>query len=232
MDDAYFFTYVAMKKLSFIAPLLILALLTGCSSSTPAAASPEAQNPSLPQAQASQEQIPAPALQPEKPPVVPVEQKDATANLYKNTTFGFSLSYSPVFLVNSVPEPDSDTLLTLNYPDTYITGTNLQKADILVSASKSKDAVAKCYTGELNAKPLTTTKMINGLKFYTENWTDGAAGHLGETTTYNLLKGGTCYKLRLEAYSINLGPEISLKAYDKAQIADLFEKVASTFKLL
>lgn len=208
-----------MKKISFLlSSFVLVTLLAGCSTA------------SAPQTPSPVPNPPAPVVEP-----IPVAKKVENINVYKNDAFGFSLKYPTFFSVNSVPDTESNTLLTLVYPESYNIGTNLQDAKILVSASKKSSDVKNCFIGDSTSKPLIATKEIQGQTFYKEAWTDGAAGHLADEVQYSTIASGACYKILFQGYAVNLSllnqDGQKAVAYDKAKLVGIFEQVTGSFLL-
>lgn len=171
----------------------------------------------------------------DSPPVSDFQKDEISLNVYKNDEFGFSLKYPISFSVNSLFDTESNTLLTLVYPTLYNVGTNLQSAKILVSASKKSADVSTCLVAESTGKPLTATKEIHGQTFYTEAWSEGAAGHVGDQVQYSTVASGACYKITFQGYATNLSllnqDGQKAVAYDKAALVSVFEDVVGSFLL-
>lgn len=179
----------------------------------------------------NQPSLPISAVLPTADPVV-----KSNLNTYKSSTAGFEISYPNDFLINSIPDSESNVILTLLYPDYYKKGTNLNYAKIIVSESQEKGDVAKCTIGEATGKPLTITKTVHSQVLYQETWSEGAAGHTGDSVQYStVFYGSTCFKLLFQGYATNLAllNQDSQKgvAYDKTKLVDIFNTIVETFTL-
>ncbi len=124
-------------------------------------------------------------------------------------------------------------LALVNIPSSFQAGTNLASSRFTVGMSSDGDALFDCLiatNGESAAGVLT----INGQPFNKFTLGDAGAGNYYETTSYRTIRGDSCLAVEYTIHSTSLGAYDpgTVKAFDKAKITAMFEKMARSFTFL
>lgn len=162
----------------------------------------------------------------------------ATADwkIYINDEYGFSLKYPKDFVLREpqnyfLPTP----LVRVDLPEGSYPGTNFSEAGLTVAVGKDASAVTSCLLGvSAGGKLLKETKLINGITFYKDITSGGAAGNIYDSTVYRTIHQNTCYKVVLTIHTGNIGnyPEGTVKEVNKQAVESLLNKMLLTFKFI
>ena len=134
----------------------------------------------------------------------PTPDAAASWQTYTSIPYSFEFQYPQDFGFNQVTNSYlSDAVVQLepiknNYP-----GTNYADSSFGVSTGFAKDASA-CLVGQQTKKPLTQTKVVNGVTFYEDTYGGAAAGNFYDSTLYRTLRGNLCVEVSLTIHTANI----------------------------
>ncbi|MCU0678922.1 MAG: hypothetical protein MUC28_00550 [Planctomycetes bacterium] len=129
---------------------------------------------------------------------VRIKVYDPAAALVKNTNQGyaFSLQYPPEDIFSTQPDHALATLnpiVRIDLPANYFSGTNLNEAGVIISASGSPAILDVCLESAAGEN-MTGTTTINGMNFLIFQSEEAAAGNRHETISYRVVYNGLCYE--------------------------------------
>lgn len=207
-----------MKNLSLTLSLSTLALLIGCTATTPidntATSSSSAETVSSSSSNTSLEDGSGMTLQ---------------WKVFENTGSGYSISYPTDFILQK-----SDTLVTddfqasgisFDFPEKFRDGNTLDQAKVTVAVQPTCPTLSTPSSNE----------NINGTVFTNNTWGGAGAGNLYQGRTYTTVHNNKCYIVALYMHSCNLGPDCyegHTTAFDKRPLEDIFETMIDSFKFL
>ncbi len=154
----------------------------------------------------------------------------SNTTIFKDTNRGVQFSFLNQLEV--LPKSDPNEVVTLNYPTSFSTGTNLVYAHIVFMAPLVTSDV-KCLVDQFTGAPLTEKIVQDGVEFFTWAGTEGAAGHTGRYISYQTQRGNLCYNFQLQLYASNLGafdPKNKPLEFDATTIVAIFQEVFKTLK--
>ncbi len=132
----------------------------------------------------------------------------------------------------------ANNFISLQYPQLYSEGTDLQGATIHFEVENRETF---CLLSDYDQRTVTDTEILNGILYYKEAWKEGAAGHIIEHYSYCAPHNNRSFKIvlslsrvNMDIYSDGQGGYVpgSPKPFDRATIMNLFERIVSTFSFL
>ncbi len=160
----------------------------------------------------------------------------STCSDYKDPKYNFELCYPKTFTLSK--NIDVNNVISLDYPSVFSQGTNLNYARIDVNQSSD---TANCYVNPYTSTRSTTTSVNNGTTYYSYDWKEGAAGHIGDQIVYATIQKGLCFKYNLVMYYSNMqmysngqGGYLpgAPKEFNRVGVATEFNNIFKTFKFI
>ena len=152
-----------------------------------------------------------------------------------NTDYNFSFAYPPEDLANNNFQYQfvtNNTLVRIDLPAKYYSGTNLSEAAFIVGASQQPSVVASCTVPILGEEKLGL-RTISGSDFTAFYSLEPAAGNRYEAISYRTIKNNICYEVIefLHWSEISNYSPGTVKEFNHDLIIMQLDKILSTLKL-
>ena len=123
---------------------------------------------------------------------------------YRSIQYSFEFQYPPDFGFNQATNTFlPDYLVQLEPLQNKHPGTNYAGSSFAVSTGFTKTA-HECLASQQDKKPLTESKIINGVTFYRDEFTGAAAGNIYDSTLYRTWNNTLCLEAALTIHTSNI----------------------------
>lgn len=126
-------------------------------------------------------------------------------------------------------------LAFVTIPKSYLPQTNFSGATFTIGESSSPEAIKNCFDKPQGYGTRMEQVVIHGISFTKFTFSDAGAGNLYETVSYRTKRGEECYVIEYTVHSTNIGmysPDQGIKEFDRANIFNMLEKMARSFRFL
>jgi hypothetical protein len=172
-----------------------------------------------------------------------VELREEEASEIRDALFGtpvlhtdaaFSIMYPKTARLGDTKAPPlvtGEAVVRIDISSAYTRGTNLSEAAVLVGTSRDGVVTLVCEStseGEAEGE----RRVFDGVSFTTFTHQGAAAGNRYETTSYRVLRSGTCYELQKFLHTTvleNYEPGM-VRSFDKKAVDAELERIVETFR--